>query len=41
MRLTFLRLGLGAILATVSVANFPAQVAGHGTFGLVTDTTGA
>ncbi len=42
MRLTFLRLGLGAILATVSVANLPAQVAGRGTLsGLVTDTTGA
>ena len=42
MRLTFLRLGLGAILATVSVANLPAQVVGRGSLsGLITDTTGA
>src|ERR1700722_3127997 len=42
MRMTFLRLGLGAILVIGCVANLPAQVAGRGSLnGLVTDSTGA
>ncbi len=42
MRLTFLRFGLGAILATVWAANLAAQVAGRGSLrGLTTDTSGA
>src|ERR1700690_2984091 len=42
MRLTFLRLGLVAILTIGWVANLSAQVAGRGSLnGLITDSTGA
>jgi Carboxypeptidase regulatory-like domain len=42
MKLTFLRFGVGVILAALWVASLPAQVAGRGSLsGLVTDSSGA